>query len=44
MRRVGWLASATRAFLKPARLASFMPQLLSGFDPRARVSMTLAAA
>jgi hypothetical protein len=29
-------ASATRAFLNPARLASLAPQTLSGFDPRVR--------
>lgn len=36
-------ASATRAFLKPARLASFAPQLFNGLVPRDRESMTFAA-
>jgi hypothetical protein len=36
-------ANPTRAFLNPARLASFAAQLLSGFDPRECVNMTVAA-
>lgn len=36
-------AKATRAFLKPARLASFVPQLFNGLALRARPSMMLAA-
>jgi len=36
-------ASATRAFLNPARLASLVPQLFSGLALRARPSMMLAA-
>ncbi len=36
-------AKATRAFLNPARLASFIPQLFSGLALRARTNMILAA-
>mgnify|MGYP001576794859 CR=1 FL=1 len=36
-------ASATRAFLKPARFASLAAQLFSGLVPRDLLSMTFAA-